>query len=233
MERIPPPSDLIIFLPGDRPGELFPNAVKFSERGLIEVESINLLIEYHQISDLKPYEKNARKHAKKDIKTIVESIKEFGFNDPIGIWSEDNMIVEGHGRLMAAKEIGMDSVPCIRLDHLTEEQRRAYALAHNKTAEMSEWDMDLLPGELIGIEEIDMELFGFEIPKEDKEIVEDDYVESIPDEPKAKTGDIYQLGRHRLMCGDSTIQENVNILLGGGQNGNCPNRSTVWNQYCQ
>lgn len=181
------------------------------------MESLNLLIEYHQIDDLKPYEKNARKHAKKDIKTIVESIKEFGFNDPIGIWSEENLIVEGHGRLMAAKEIGMESVPCIRLDHLSEEQRRAYALAHNKTAEMSEWDMDLLPEELLGIEEIDMELFGFDpVEEEEKEVVEDDYEEVLPEEPKAKVGDVYQLGRHKLMCGDSTKLEHLQKLVGGG-----------------
>ena len=83
--------------------------------------------------------KNARKHADADVSTIVKSIEEFGFDDPIGIWGENNTIVEGHGRLIAAKKLGMKQVPVIRLDHLTDEQRRAYALAHNKTAEMSDW----------------------------------------------------------------------------------------------
>lgn len=84
--------------------------------------------------DLTPYEKNARHHEEKDLEAICESIRTFGFNDPIGIWSERNIVVEGHGRLLAAQKLGMLQVPCIRLDHLTDEQRRAYALAHNKTA---------------------------------------------------------------------------------------------------
>ena len=101
-----------------------------------------LKIEYLPVGSLKPYEKNARKHQDADVQTIVASIKEFGFDDPIGVWGEGNLIVEGHGRLMAAKKLGMETVPVIHLDHLTDEQRRAYALAHNKTAEMSEWDFD-------------------------------------------------------------------------------------------
>ena len=121
-----------------------------------------LSVEYVPVEALKPYERNARKHTDPDVQTIVESIKEFGFDDPIGIWSEENVIVEGHGRLLAAKKLGMKTVPCIRLDHLTDEQRRAYALAHNKTAEMSEWDFDILPEELDNIFDVDMEQFGFQ-----------------------------------------------------------------------
>jgi hypothetical protein len=121
----------------------------------------NLKIEYLPVSSLKMYEKNARKHEKEDVQAIVESIKEFGFDDPIGIWGEENTIVEGHGRLMAAQMLGMDEVPCIRLDHLDDEQRRAYALAHNKTAELSVWDSSLLPAELDEIFNIDMSKFGF------------------------------------------------------------------------
>ena len=97
-----------------------------------------LHIEQLPVDALHPYERNARKHAEKDVTAIIASIEEFGFNDPIGIWGADNLIVEGHGRLSAAKQLGMKTVPCIRLDHLTDEQRRAYALAHNKTAELSE-----------------------------------------------------------------------------------------------
>ena len=118
-----------------------------------------LKIEYIPISDIKEYEHNARKHEEKDVNAIISSIKEFGFNDPIGIWK--NVVVEGHGRLQAAKKLGMDKIPCIRLDHLTEEQRRAYALAHNRTAEMSEWDRAILDIELMNIPEINMEQFGF------------------------------------------------------------------------
>lgn len=120
-------------------------------------------IELIDVDKLTPYEKNARKHQKKDIATIKASIEEFGMNDPIGIWGDKNTIVEGHGRLMACKELGINPVPCIRLDHLTDEQRRAYTLAHNKTAEMSDWDYPLLDEELDEIFSIDMESFGFDL----------------------------------------------------------------------
>ena len=122
---------------------------------------MNLKIEYLPCSELKPYENNARKHGKTDVEGIKASIKEFGFNDPIGIW-KDNFIIEGHGRLLAAQELGMDKVPVIRLDELTDEQRRAYTLAHNKTAELSAWDFDMLKNELDNID-IDMSEFGFEV----------------------------------------------------------------------
>ena len=120
-----------------------------------------LKIEYLSLDKLKPYDKNARKHQEADLSTIKASITEFGMSDPIGVWGKDNVIVEGHGRYFACKELGIDNVPVIHLDHLTDEQRRAYALAHNKTAEMSEWDFDLLGEELDGILDIDMSDFGF------------------------------------------------------------------------
>ena len=118
---------------------------------------------YMSVDDIKPYENNARKHAPEDVEAIKASIEKFGFDDPIGIWGEENIIVEGHGRLIAAKEMGIETVPCIRLDHLTEEQRKAYALAHNKTAELSAWDFSKLEEELatLEIEGIDMTEFGF------------------------------------------------------------------------
>ena len=177
---------------------------------------MELSIEYLPIDELKPYENNARKHAEKDISAIVASIEEFGFDDPIGIW-KDNVIIEGHGRLLAAKQLGMDKVPVIRLDHLTDEQRRAYALAHNKTAELSEWDFDIQSIELADIADIDMSVFGFDVPEPElPDAVDDDYDITPPDEPISKRGDIYQLGRHRLMCGDST-SEDVRTLMGGIQ----------------
>lgn len=127
-----------------------------------------LKIEYLPLREIMPYEDNARKHDVEDIEAIKNSIREFGFDDPIGIWGDNNTIVEGHGRLIAARQLGMDTVPCIRLDHLTDEQRRAYALAHNKTAELSEWDVQLMNGELNAIMGIDMGLFGFDLDMDEK-----------------------------------------------------------------
>lgn len=124
---------------------------------------MELKIEYLPVEGLKPYSKNARKHSEKDIRAIINSIEKFGFDDPIGIWSDRNIIVEGHGRLIAAQRMGIDEVPCIRLDHLTDEQRKAYALAHNKTAELSTWFDDFLKSEIAEIEDIDMSLFGFNL----------------------------------------------------------------------
>lgn len=129
-----------------------------------------------------PYEKNARKHADYDIDAIANSIKEFSFSDPIGVWGKNNVVVEGHGRLLAAKKLGMTEVPVIRLDHLTDEQRRAYALAHNKTAELSGWDFPALDLELSELS-IDMEQFGFtELTPSDEEL--DAFF--APAEPKEK-----------------------------------------------
>lgn len=122
----------------------------------------DLKIVYLSPDALTPYEKNARRHGEEDVSAIVRSIEQFGFDDPIGIWGDKNLIVEGHGRLAAAKKLGMDAVPCIRLDHLSDEARRAYALAHNKTAELSMWDEVLKKTELESILNIDMTQFGFE-----------------------------------------------------------------------
>ena len=106
-----------------------------------------LEIIYLPPGELTPYEKNARRHAPDDIEAIKKSILEDGFNDPIGIWGDQNTIVEGHGRQMAAQELGLESVPCIRLDHLTDKQRREYMIRHNRTAELSAWDFDKLEEE--------------------------------------------------------------------------------------
>lgn len=177
---------------------------------------MELKIEYVALDKLKPYEKNARKHQEADLSTIKASISEFGMSDPIGVWGKGNIIVEGHGRYLACKELGIDKVPVIHLDHLTDEQRRAYTLAHNKTAEMSEWDFDLLGDELADILDIDMSDFGFDLSEdeeEETEIIEDEVPQEV--EPVAKQGDIWQLGRHRLMCGDSTSIDNMDKLFDG------------------
>ena len=140
-----------------------------------------LKIEYVDVAKLKPYDKNTRKHEDYDVSQIAKSIEQYGFNDPIGIWGKDNIIVEGHGRLIAAKKLGMEKVPCIRLDDLTDEQRREYAIMHNKTAELSTWDFDLL-AEDIG----ELDFSGFDI---DWGIVSpDDYGESfeLPDGDKSE-----------------------------------------------
>lgn len=124
-------------------------------------------IENLDINSLKPYKNNAKKHPKKQVEQIMASITEFGMLDPIGIWSDKNIIVEGHGRYLACKKLGFTEVPCIRLDNLTDEQRRAYTLAHNKVAE-SEYDWDLIDLELQDLN-IDMSEFGFEFVDEEEE----------------------------------------------------------------
>lgn len=146
-----------------------------------------LEVVYLSTGALKPYERNARKHEEKDIDAIVNSIKQFGFNDPIGVWGKDNLIVEGHGRLLAAKKLGMTEVPCIRLDELSDEQRRAYALAHNKTAELSGWDWEALDLELESIEDIKMDGFGFNVSSEfDPSKLEELFEDSPEKEKKPK-----------------------------------------------
>ena len=111
-----------------------------------------LKVEYLKPEDLTPYENNTRKHAPDDIEQIKESILQDGFNDPIGVWGPDNIIVEGHGRQIAALELHLDKVPVIRLDHMTDDQRRDYAIRHNRTAELSSWDFTALEEEIAQLE---------------------------------------------------------------------------------
>lgn len=174
-----------------------------------------LKIEYVDINSIKPYKNNAKLHPKEQVEQIKNSIEKFGMNDPIGVWH--NEIVEGHGRYEALKELGYTEAPIIRLDNLTDEERKAYGLAHNKLTMNTDFDIETLNSEL---EEItfDMSEFGFDtlLDKEEPEIEEVE-VPDIPEEPKSKPGDIYQLGEHRLMCGDSTDEQQVSNLLGGEQ----------------
>lgn len=121
---------------------------------------MKLKVDYIPIEQLKPYEKNAKIHTPEQIEQIKKSIQEFGMNDPIGIWGKDNLIVEGHGRLQACKELGMKEVPVIRLDDLTDEQRRAYTLVHNQTTMNTGFNMNILADELDNID-IDMSELGF------------------------------------------------------------------------
>lgn len=130
---------------------------------------MELQIEYMKVAELLEYKANTKIHDSYDVAQIRKSIEKYGFNDPIGIWSDKNIIVEGHGRLMAAKSLGMDTVPIIRLDHLTDEERREYGVIHNKTTELSQWDMVNLKKE---IDELDFSDFDidFGLP-EDKDPV--------------------------------------------------------------
>lgn len=172
-----------------------------------------------KLEDIKPYKNNAKIHTPEQIEQIKKSIEQFGMNDPIAVWGKDNIIVEGHGRLEALKELGYTEVECIRLDNLTDEERKAYTLAHNKLTMNTDFDFDILNEELEDITDIDMSDFGFDLNFDDeqKEIEEDDFniEENIPEKPKSKYGDIYQLGNHRLMCGDSTKEEDVEKLMNG------------------
>lgn len=179
---------------------------------------MSLKVEYVPIGTLKPYENNAKIHTPEQIEQIKRSIRDFGMNDPIGIWGEDNLIVEGHGRLMACQELGYQEVPVIRLDDLTDEQRRAYTLIHNQTTMNTGFDLEILNEELAKID-LDMDDYGFdEITQTDIEIEEDDFNLDDDDptaEAKSKPGEVYQLGNHRLMCGDSTKAEDVAKLVKG------------------
>ena len=179
---------------------------------------------YKKVDELIPYVNNARTHSKEQVNQICASINEYGFTNPILI-DEKGMIIAGHGRLMASKQLEMEEVPCIELKGLTEAQKKAYIIADNKMALNAGWDEELLKLELENLKELDfdLDLTGFDTSEldaildselEEQEIIEDE-VPEVPEEPKAKLGDIYQLGNNRLMCGDSTSEEDVAKLMNG------------------
>ena len=173
----------------------------------MEVKEIN-------ISDIKPYKNNPRNNDDA-VDYVANSIKEFGFKQPI-VLDKDNIIVIGHTRLKASKKLGLKKVPCIYANDLNEDQIKALRLADNKVGEVATWNEESLVLEIDDIE-LDLEPFGFELnlfDDEEPEVVEEE-VPDIPEEPKAKLGDIYQLGEHRLMCGDSTSEEDVAKLMDG------------------
>lgn len=167
------------------------------------------------LEDIKPYENNPRKNDGA-VDAIARSIEQFGFNQPIVI-DRNNIIVAGHTRHKAAKKLGLKTVPCIRVEDLTDEEVKAYRLADNKTAELAGWDFEMLAEELQEIDDIDMSDFGFEeaLLSETEEVVEDEVPEINNDEPTSKPGDIWRLGPHVLMCGDSTNHDDVKKLIGG------------------
>lgn len=179
-------------------------------------DNLKKQIIYKGIDELVPYGNNPRDNDKA-VDAVANSIKEFGFNIPI-IIDKDNIIVCGHTRLKAAKKLGIADVPCIIVNELTPEQAKAFRIADNKTAELADWDLDKLAEELKTIE-MDMEQFGFDDLKEisQKDVFEDEFNvdDELPQNPYARKGDIFILGKHRLMCGDSTSQEDVSRLLDG------------------
>lgn len=166
------------------------------------------------LEEIQPYSKNAKKHDERQIKNVAESIKQYGFVQPVVV-DKNNVIVIGHCRALAAKKLGIKEVPCVCVDDLTPEQVNALRLVDNKSNE-SDWDFDLLKDEL---PELDLSAFDFDwgLPEEaTEEVVEDDAPEVDEEsEPITKKGDIWQLGRHRLMCGDSTKSADVSALMGG------------------
>lgn len=177
---------------------------------------------YKKVNELIPYINNSRTHNKEQVNQICASINEFGFTNPILI-DEKGMIIAGHGRLMASKQLEMEEVPCIELKGLTEAQKKAYIIADNKMALNAGWDEELLKLELENLKELDfdLDLTGFDTSEldeildselEEQEIIEDE-VPEVQEEPNAKLGDIYQLGSHFLMCGDSTSIDDINKLL--------------------
>ena len=184
---------------------------------------VNILKEekiiYKNIDDLIPYENNPRLNDQ-GVDALAESIKEFGFKVPI-IIDSDGVIVAGHTRLKACKKLGIEEVPCIVADDLTDEQVKAFRLADNKVAELSDWDLDKLKEEIEELD-IDMTKYGFVQIENLDQAIEDinDLMEKETDdevEPKAKRGDIYKLGEHYLMCGDSTDSKDVEKLTQGNK----------------
>lgn len=170
------------------------------------------------IDKLKPYPNNAKKHGSEQIERIKASISEFGFLTPCLIDADFNLIA-GHGRLEAAKQLGMKKVPCVSIEGLTEAQRKAYILADNRLGELGEWDMELVTDELIALDEMDfdIDLTGFTLPEEIEPVVaeDDDYDFKNKVEHRAAEGDIFQLGKHRLMCGDASCPSDAGLLTEG------------------
>jgi len=185
-----------------------------------------LSIEYQSLSALKPRPSNPRTHSEKQIAQIATAIQRFGFTNPILV-DDSNSIVAGHGRADAARYIGLDQVPTVRLSAMSEAEIRAYVIADNKLAENAGWDRNLLALELqylsdLGLDDLDVTITRFELPEIDVLIGElsasnnssaDEY-RAGPGPSVSRQGDIWQIGDHRLVCGDSTKSETYRVLLG-------------------
>jgi DNA modification methylase len=172
-----------------------------------------------------PYARNSRTHSPEQVAQIAASIREFGFTNPVLV-DENGGIIAGHGRVLAAQKLGMKEVPCIELSHLTTAQRRAYVIADNKLALNAGWDDEMLRIELQELDELgfDLELTGFSLDElnalsidEVEGLTDEDAVPEAPETPVSKRGDVWLLGKHRLMCGDSTSIDEVELLLDGNR----------------
>jgi len=184
-------------------------------------------IEQIKTGELTPYARNSRTHSDEQVQQIVASIREFGFTNPVLI-DESGMIIAGHGRVMAAQQMGLDDVPCIRLAHLSEAQKRAYVIADNKLALNAGWDEQILAAEMKEIQSsgFDMGLMGFDddelsefLALADIDVDEQKEPDAVPPADNhaiTVEGDIWMLGKHRLMCGDSTSVDAMAALMGGG-----------------
>lgn len=182
----------------------------------MEFKKLNVI--HLKVSDLIAYENNPRKNDDA-VDAVASSIKSFGFKVPV-IVDSNNVIIAGHTRVKACKKLGITEVPCVIADDLTEDQIKAFRLADNKTSELAEWDLDKLSEELKFIE-MDMSQFGFEDLEQelDREVLEDEFDENeaVSENPYSRKGDIFILGNHKLMCGDSTINDDVKKLVDGKQ----------------
>ena len=181
-----------------------------------------LNIEYRPVDSLIPYANNARTHSDEQLAQIAASIREFGFNNPILVDGERGLIA-GHGRLLGARKLGLITVPVIELAHLSPTQKRAYILADNRLAESAGWDNELLSLELVdlSVAEFDLDLLGFSADELDKlldsentGLTDDDAVPEVTESAISKSGDVWLLGEHKLLCGDATKAEDYKALLG-------------------
>lgn len=186
---------------------------------------MDLNVQQIALEQLVPYARNARTHSDSQVAQIAGSIAEFGFVNPVLV-GDDNVIIAGHGRVMAAKKLGLQTVPTIKLDHLTENQRRALVIADNKIAENAGWDEELLRLELQNLadEDFDLDLLGFDDVElddlltsldDDEAAALDENIPEVQENPVSRTGDIWIMGEHRLLCGDSTSEADMKKLMAG------------------
>lgn len=182
-----------------------------------------MLVTHEKVEDLIPYASNSRTHSEQQIAQIAASIREFGWTNPVLI-NDENSIIAGHGRLLAARQLKMTEVPCIKLDHLTKSQQKALVIADNQLALNAGWDVEMLKAEISGLdtEGFDLDLLGFDsdfldglLIEETEGLTDEDAVPDVPEEPETVEGDIWVLGNHRLMCGDSTSIDAVDKLMDG------------------
>ena len=186
---------------------------------------MDLNVQQIELEQLVPYARNARTHSETQVAQIAGSIAEFGFVNPVLVGG-DNIIIAGHGRVMAAKKLGLKTVPTIKLDHLTENQRRALVIADNKIAENAGWDEELLRLELQNLadEDFDLDLLGFDDVElddlltsldDDEAAALDENIPEVQENPVSRTGDVWIMGEHRLLCGDSTSEADMKKLMDG------------------